>query len=70
MPTKGVAPKQPKPRVRRLLASREPQLVENTKKSLLLRGNSTSQLVTSLLTDIVSRWRMWLCVVELRWKRE
>ncbi|KAJ0402754.1 hypothetical protein ATCC90586_007665 [Pythium insidiosum] len=45
-------PKRQKARVVRALKDREPKLVENTKKLLVMRGNKTSEEVTKLLRDL------------------
>ena len=39
-------------RGRRMLAKREPKLVENPKRVLVLRGQKTSAVVNDVLTDI------------------
>ena len=39
-------------RVDRILKKREPKLEENTKKALIMRGNSTSQTIVNVLTDL------------------
>lgn len=39
-------------RSKRALAAREPKLVENVKKSLVLKGPSSSQVITSVLKDM------------------
>jgi len=44
--------KKRKPKVDRILKKKEPLLVENTKKVLIIKGNSTSQLICDVLTDI------------------
>jgi ribosome production factor 2 len=44
--------KKRKPRIDRLLKKKEPLLVENTKKVLILKGNNTSQVISDVLTDI------------------
>jgi hypothetical protein len=41
-------------RVERILKKKEPQLVENTKKALIMRGNRTSEDGGKALKDIVS----------------
>ena len=41
-----------KPKVARALKKRDPQLVENTKKALIMRGHSTSQVIVDVLGDI------------------
>lgn len=41
-----------KARVERLLKKREPLLVENTKKSLFIRGHRTSQITNDTLKDL------------------
>ena len=42
-----------KARVERLLKKREPLIVENTKKSLFIRGHKTSQFINDTLKDMV-----------------
>lgn len=41
-----------KARVERILKKREPLLVENTKKSLFIRGHRTSQITNDTLKDL------------------
>jgi len=43
--------KRVKPRIKRILAKKEPQLIENTKKLLTLRGKHTSQTICDILKD-------------------
>jgi hypothetical protein len=52
MPTKPIIP-HVKARTTRELAKKAPKLVENTKACLLLKGNSTSQVVVDVLRDLV-----------------
>jgi hypothetical protein len=42
-----------KARVERILKKREPLLVENTKKSIFIRGHRTSQITNDTLKDLV-----------------
>ena len=56
------APKHRSGRVNRILKKREPQLVEGTKRALIFKGISASQLITSALRDVAMlckpNWRM------------
>jgi ribosome production factor 2 len=45
-------PKVQKKKVMRALAKKEPQLVENTKRALIMKGNHTSQIILDVLTDV------------------
>lgn len=45
-------PKRQKARIVRLLKKKEPQLVEHTKRVLVLRGGATSQAVVDVLRDV------------------
>lgn len=45
----------PKPRTKRvdrILKNMEPQLVENTKRALIMKGKATSQVICNVLTDL------------------
>ena len=46
-------PRKQKAHVMRALKDKEPKLVENVKKLLLIRGNRTNQVMNQLLTDMV-----------------
>ena len=48
----ALAPKRRSGRVNRILKKKEPQLIENTKKVLVLKGVSSSQIITDVLKDI------------------
>jgi hypothetical protein len=58
---KRITPKQPKARVARILKKREPQMVEDAKATLLLRGTKASQDVVTVLKDLVSQGEFLLC---------
>lgn len=53
MPSKNVQPKQPKARVIRAKRKREPQVHENAKAALVIKGRKTSQDVNDALKDLV-----------------
>ncbi len=50
---KRIAPKLPKARVRRLLAEREPKIVEPGRKALLMKGGHSSQVMNDFLLNMV-----------------
>ncbi|CAM9723947.1 unnamed protein product [Discosporangium mesarthrocarpum] len=52
MPSKNIEPKQPSARVRRVLRKREPQVNENAKKAIIIRGRKVSQDVSDVLKDV------------------
>ena len=53
MNAKDVAkPKRVSARVQRILKKKEPQLVEGTKKCIVLKGHKTSQTITDVLQDV------------------
>ncbi len=41
------------PRIRRVLKKREPKLVENVKRSLIVKGAKTSEVISTVLKDLV-----------------
>lgn len=45
------AVKRMKPRIKRILSKKEPQIIENTKRLLTLRGKHTSQTICDILKD-------------------
>ncbi len=51
--SRRITPKEPKMRVKRLLAERDPKIIENTKKTLLLKGSHSSQTMNDLLQNMV-----------------
>lgn len=54
MPSRNVTPKQPKASVLRAKRKREPQVHENAKTAIIIKGRKTSQNVTDALKDLVS----------------
>lgn len=60
MPSRNVAPKQPKASVLRAKRKREPQVHENAKTAIIIKGRKTSQNVTDALKDIVSGTQQYL----------
>lgn len=59
MPSKGVQPKQPKARVVRLRRKLEPQVHEDAKSVLVIKGRKTSQDVSDALKDLVRGYGVW-----------
>lgn len=57
MPSKNVNPKQPKAKVLRAKRKREPQVHENAKTAILVKGRKTSEAVSDALKDLVSVFR-------------
>ena len=51
-PSDIIKPKKQKARVARVLAKKEPQLVEGPKNALIIRGQKTSQTVKDAMSDI------------------
>jgi ribosome production factor 2 len=45
-------PKRVSARVQRILKKKEPQLLEGTKKCIVLKGHKTSQTITDVLQDV------------------
>lgn len=54
MPSKSITPKQPKAKALRAKRKREPQVHENAKTAMVIKGRKTSQDITDALKDIVS----------------
>ncbi|CAM9850511.1 unnamed protein product, partial [Phaeothamnion confervicola] len=52
MPSRGIQPKQPSAKARRIQRAKEPKLVEDTKRALFLSGRKTSDMVTRALKDL------------------
>ena len=50
--TESPKPKRTSARVQRILRKQEPQLVEHTKKCIVMKGHNTSQVITEVLQDL------------------
>lgn len=59
MPSKNVTPKQPKASVLRAKRKREPQVNENAKRAIIIKGRKTSEDVSDALKDLVSTAGVW-----------
>ena len=49
-------PKYIKPRIKRLLAKKEPQLVEFSKKCLVMKGHKSSEIINEVLIDLTKKY--------------
>lgn len=54
MPSRNIIPKQGNAKALRAKRKREPQVHENAKTAIIIKGRKTSQDVTDALKDIVS----------------
>ena len=54
MPSRNIIPKQGNAKALRAKRKREPQVHENSKTAIIIKGRKTSQDVTDALKDIVS----------------
>lgn len=54
MPSRNIIPKQGNAKALRAKRKREPQVHENVKTAIIIKGRKTSQDVTAALKDIVS----------------
>ena len=47
---------------KKAILKKEPKLIEDAKEALCLKGNRTSQIVTDIMKDLVSKYNFyWRC---------
>lgn len=63
MPSRNINPKQGNAKALRAKRKREPQVHENAKTAIIIKGRKTSQDVADALKDIVSGVQLSVCAM-------